>query len=334
MFFTAVVTSCENELKEKASLHVSVVQNTNVAVQGDTIVVKKGSPITFLLNGDPDFITFFSGEAGKKYEYRHRTTIDAAEIASSKLTFSVWAQYGNSSTIPGVLSIYQSENFPGLQKNKFAEDSVLVENTAWQELIEQSQLPQAAGNAASAQLYEVDMLPYLGKRLTIAIKYKGVSNVAAQPRINFVGMKIVNRMKDGTTTTLNASNLGFTAVNMCHRLQLNDQKNMTTDRAYGTVTSNISGIWNLKDASHGNFFIHSSNANTALKYSWLVSDYVLVNACSPDAGTNISTIHQTLSSYEYTYTKKGVYTATFLGVNGNYEQESSAISEQIIKVID
>ena len=32
--------------------------------------------------------------------------------------------------------------------------------------------------------------------------------------------------------------------------------------------------------------------------------------------------------------KKGVYTATFLAVNGNFEQESSAISEQIIKVID
>ena len=231
--------------------------------------------------------------------------------------------------------MYISDSFPGLYKNNFAADSALVETSAWKDLVPQSDLPQApVSSVTGAKSFDLDMTPYLGKAITIAVKYKGQNNSAAQPRVNFVKMQIVNRMKDGTSSTLMASNMGFTAVNMCNRLHLEDQKSMTNNRAYGTVTNNTAGIWNLTGVAKGNFFIHSSNAKRALKYSWLVSNHILVNACTPDLGVNIKNISRNLDAYSYVYNTTGTYKATFLAVNGNYKKTSSVIRQMNIKVVE
>ena len=109
---------------------------------------------------------------------------------------------------------------------------------------------------------------------------------------------------------------------------------MTANREYGTVTNNVSGIWNLASAGSGNFFIHSSGVGTALKYSWLVSDLIMVNVCSPDQGTPIKNISGRLDSYTYTYDEVGVYKATFVATNGNYKHESRVVRELNIKVTE
>lgn len=335
LFCGFALASCDSELEEKVSLNVGVTADGNVKTVGDTVIVKKGKPVEFRLGGNPDFITFFSGEPGSKYEYRERVMIDAADIASSHLMFSVWEQYGNAASAAGVLSMYISDSFPGLYKNNFAADSALVETSLWKDLVPQSDLPQApVSSVAGAKSFDLDMKPYLGKAITIAVKYKGQNNSAAQPRVNFVKMQIVNRMKDGTSSTLMASNMGFTAVNMCNRLHLEDQKSMTNNRAYGTVTNNTAGIWNLTGVAKGNFFIHSSNAKRALKYSWLVSNHILVNACTPDVGVNIKNISRNLDAYSYVYNTTGTYKATFLAVNGNYKKTSSVIRQINIKVVE
>ena len=51
-------------------------------------------------------------------------------------------------------------------------------------------------------------------------------------------MQIVNGMNNGQTGTFAAASFGFTPVNMLQRRNLSDQKGMTSNRAYGTVTNN------------------------------------------------------------------------------------------------
>lgn len=325
---------CSDELNEKADLLVGVATNDHTSMNGDTVVVKKGEALDFTFSGSPDNIVFFSGEPGAKYEYKDRVEVDAADIVSSRLTFSVWAQYGNAKTAVNVLRMYVSDSFTGLAKNNFKADSALVEDFAWNELVPQADLPQAPGSAKTAKAFDIDMTPYLGKRIALAVSYQPKDNSAAQPRENFVGMKIVNTMKDGTTSTLYAGNFGFTAVNMmCHH-NLDDQRTMTANREYGTVTNNTSGIWNLSDAGRGNFSIHSSGTGKALKYSRLVTDLFTINACSPDQGLAIKNISQRLDSYNYTYSKAGLYKAVFIATNSNYKHESRVIREVHVKVVD
>ena len=56
------LASCDKELKEETAMEVGVVTDSNVSFDGKTVTVKKGSPVTFSFDGDPDFISFFSGE--------------------------------------------------------------------------------------------------------------------------------------------------------------------------------------------------------------------------------------------------------------------------------
>src|SRR5574344_1144222 len=166
--------ACENELKTDTALNVGVTTSSDVSFDGTTVTVKKGTPVQFNLDGDPDCISFFSGEIGHKYEYRERISVDANDVTSSTMTFSVWAQYGNAACTQGVLTMYVSDQFGGMKKNDFAADSVTVENFAWNELVPQADLPQApVANASKATSFTIDMKPYLGKKVTFAIRYKG-----------------------------------------------------------------------------------------------------------------------------------------------------------------
>lgn len=318
-------TACESEFTNDAELNVNIETNEQVSFDGQTITVKSGTPVKFLFNGDPDCLTFFSGEAGKEYKHRERVTVDESEVESSTLKFKVTPQYGKPANI---LTMYVSTDFPGLHKGDFDADSVLVEQHNWQTLIPSSDFP----TATKAQSYEVDMKPYMGQRIAIAICYRGQDASATQTRFTFNNMQIVNRMTNGQETAFTAASFGFTPVNMLHRHHLSDQKGMTANRAYGTVTNNTSGIWNFKDMNA--FFIHSSGSNTALKYSWLVSNLFVVNACSPDKGTGLKNITQSLDSYTYTYYTPGTYTATFIGTNSNHKQESSVVTEYKVVVTE
>ena len=185
LFFGA----CSDGLDEAVGLHVKVATNENVSFDGQIITAKKGTPIEFILSGDPDFLTFFSGEAGSKYEYRERETIDPSQIKSSMLNFSIWFQYGNPSTTLEK-HVYISDEFTGLYKDNFEADSLLVEqfekDGKWKELVPQSAFPTAAvGNADLATPYSFDMKEYMGKRIAIAICYRGIDNTVAQSKMYF-----------------------------------------------------------------------------------------------------------------------------------------------------
>lgn len=339
---------CEGEMNKDVALSVVAEQTDNVKTVGDTIVVKAGEPVNFLFSGDPDFITFYSGEAGSKYIYRNRTEVAAEDIASSTLSFKVWYQYGklpdmSQAGATSLVSMFISDSFTGLAKNDFTADSTLVESFSWKPLVADADMPQTIkGSEAKADAYSIDMMPYVTSTFTLAIRYcsksvpmkaDGVSSVSAQPKAYFSGMTIVNKMKDGTTTKLYASDFGLTPVNMFCHLNLTDQKTMTTNREYGSVTNNTSGFWNLTGASTGSFFIHSSNAGTHYKYTWLVSNPIRMNLCSPDKGTAIKAINNDLGNYSYTYATPGVYTATFVAANDNYKHTSAVVREVNVKVV-
>lgn len=343
-----MTTGCEGEFDKDAALSVTAEQTDNVSTVGDTIVVKAGEPVNFLFSGDPDFITFYSGEAGSKYIYRDRTEVAAEDIASSTLSFKVWYQYGKmpdmtQSDATSLVSMFISNDFPGLAKNNFTADSALVDGYRWNALVADADMPQTIkGAEGKADAYTIDMKDYATTTFTLAIRYcsksvamkaDGVSSVATQPKAYFSSMRIVNKMKDGTSTELYASDFGFTPVNMFCHLNLSDQKTMTTNREYGSVTNNTSGVWNMSGASTGSFFIHSSAAGTHYKYAWLVSNPIKMNLCSPDKGIAIKSTNNDLGNYSYTYATPGVYKATFVATNANYKNTSSVIKEVNVKVV-
>lgn len=330
--------ACDDGLDEEAVLGVRVATNENVSFDGQIVTVKKGTPVEFILSGNPDFLTFFSGEAGSKYQYRQRETIDPEQIKKSTLEFAVWFQYGNPVTMLEK-HIYISDQFTGLYKDNYEADSVLVEQFEkeglWKELVPQASLPSAAvGTADKATPFSIDMSEYMGKRIAIAFCYRGIDNTAAQSKMYIEKMRVANVLSDGQTVEYPAGSFGFTPVNMKNKWNLKDQKGMTKDREYGTVTNNTNGIWNLTGIGAGSFFIQSSNPNDPLKYSWLVSDLITINSCTPDRGTKIKDVTQRLEAYTYTYNEIGIYNVTFLATNANIDHSSSTTRHLVVNVVE
>lgn len=340
--------SCSDGLlKDFSGVDISVETNDAVTLENNIVTVERGTSVKFNISGEPDNITFYSGETGHNYDYRNRTTIDVGQINSSIMTFDIEPQYSTNAAYVDLFNMYISESFPGLYKDDFEEDcNQLAGFTEWTDWVSQDQLPQ---NSSTTTHHEIDMMPYMGSNVTLAIHYHPSSDANVQPKLNFRNFKITNTLANGTTVELTAGNMGFTPVNVWSSdlsvIQIKDddlKKNngyyddsgnlIESALWYGTVSNNIWGMWNLESASAGYFYVHSTDAGKGIRESWLVSDYLVINECTPDEGIVIKNISNRLETYEYTYEEVGTYKATFVLNNVNYKNEESKIITMVINV--
>lgn len=347
-FLLTGITACEKEMKVDTTLNVDVASGQDVSFDGKTVTVKKGTPVTFNFDGDPDYLTFFSGELFKEYKHKDRTAMQLEDLDICELSFGVTAVSGKLENAD--ITVHVSDKFPGLAKNNFEADRLLLDQEfkEWEVLLEKGsgEYPEKVwGNETDATKPEnvkwvtKDLKSYLGKNITFAISYKGMFNTAAQPKFLFLKMQMKKVFNNGLGSTLTANGFGFTPVNMLCKEGLTDQaaasyKPVSTDKEYGYVTNNIAGLWKLADWT--NFSIHSSGTNAVLKYSWLVSNPIAIDAaCQPDKGMAIKNITQSLPAYTHTYAQTGTYTATFVANNANYvHQGGEVVRELTINVIE
>lgn len=331
----AMITSCDNELTEDVNMGIGVEQNEGVSMQGDVVTVKAGTPVEFKFAGDPDNILFYSGEPGSVYEHRERTEVSSDQIVRATLHFKIWTQYGIAAAYKNGLEIFISDKFPGLSKQNFKEDSVLVEKFAWDEAVPKANLPQGQKKIDQALSYDIDITDYRDKEMTLALHYQATDDKKnSMPRYNFIEMYIENERSDGFVSRYWPSQFGFTAVNMMCNHYLDSQKKMVNNREYGTITDGTPGLWNLTNAKNGCFFIAGGGKNTGNKNGWLVSDGLVTTHCEPDQGVIIKNITQDVPTYTYTYNKVGEYKATFIATKVNYKNDSRIMKELTIKVVE
>ena len=268
-----VFASCDKSLQQDLSdAGVSVVADEQVKYENNVITVKKGTPITFALEGNPDYITFFSGEIGHQYKYRNRQEINPEDVEECNFKFTVAVPTGGTSaSCKDQLDIlYLAEEidtetgevtvpaFPGLSKSDYEADSILVESTAWKTLVPRTDLPQ---NVNSSVTRSVSVKEFIGRKLTLAIvlnkdrKKDMVTNpdtgkpwTNVQSQFAFTNMRIETVWKNGRVTNSYAAAFGFTPLNMDWRKGFADQmsgKVFVAGDGYGSVTTGTPGLWNL-----------------------------------------------------------------------------------------
>lgn len=366
--------SCSKEMTEGLDeVNVSVVTSEDVTANGSIITVKKGTPVEFSIAGEPDFVTFFSGELGHQYIYRQRVETLVSDIVSSKLKFNMYKEgsyYVTGAKYNNTMNIYYAysdpdngvEGFPGLSKTDFKADSTLVADFPWKEMFPRTAFDNLGGNVveASRQPFEMDVKNYIGKNLVIAIAYNGdekknPKNTGGeqvnQPKYYFDAMNIENALRNDTVTQQYAGEFMFTALNFNHENLYNQSianeeteykgndwtsvsNYLPADLAYGTVTANVAGLWNMNNVANGSFFIHGTAKEYEWKTAWLVSDPINITACKPDQGVSVKNLSQDIRSYSYTYEKVGTYRATFLITNANYKHDDSQVYTVVVNVTD
>lgn len=308
----ALLSSCQDEMTRKVDLSASVSPLTEgLAFRGDTAVVKAGTDVIFQFKGDPDFISFFSGEPGRVYANIDRTAVPVEEIKESHLTFKIKPEYG---TIPNTFSVFVSDEFAGLKGNDFDADKLAIEQGKWQDITDLCNLPVKSGQEVDVN---IDLRPYIGKELTFAFKYKTDQNKQAQPRWTMSGMNIATEFKDGTSGQLKADAFAFTAIDFLNK----------EDDPYAAKGGE--GRWDIRKVSEMNpvILIASSKVGQPMNEDWLVSKPLFINETTPDTGVAIKDISDNLSQFRYTYFKPGTYKVSFVASNGNYEAFSRVVKE-------
>lgn len=312
------VISCDDKVESANSFAVSTEKQT----------YKVGEPITFNFNGNPDYITFYSGEPNNEYKHRFRTEIDPEDIEALTLTFDVFAQYGRSfpdqPEFP--LRVFLSDQFGGLKKdsNEKDEQRIAELETSADDVTAESGMPSKANERNSLSL---DISKY-AKNFTLAFKFEGYQDaLSAQRTLTVSNLQITSKLKNGQELSIGqAMDLSFIAYDF---MELPQQAE--GNRYYVGATN---GSWNLNNIGKNEFKIAGGPKGFHANLDWLISTPMMLNKAMPDKGNAIKDITINLSSYIFTYDKPGKYEVNFVGGNANHKGQKEVVRTLIIEVTE
>ena len=312
------VISCDDKVESANSFAVSTEKQT----------YKVGEPVTFNFKGNPDYITFYSGEPNSEYKYRFRTEIDPEDIEALTLTFDVFAQYGrpfpDQPEFP--LSVFLTDQFEGLKKDSNEKDRARIEeleNSA-DNVTAGSGMPSKANERNSLSL---DISKY-AKNFSLAFKYEGFKDdTSAQRTFTISNMIINSKLKNGQELSIaQAMDLGFIAYDM------GDEADLFEGNPY--YVGATQGSWNLSNIGKNELKIVGGPKSFHANLDWLVSTPMKLNKAMPDKGNAIKDITINLSSYIFTYDKPGKYEVNFVGGNANHKGQKEVVRTLIIEVTE
>ena len=270
------------------------IKNVDFNVTTDSASYKVGGIVNFYFSGNPDIITFYSGEPGSIYSNRNRDT------ASGNITANFYTArlYGNSTK---ALSFLVSNDFTGIY------DSTNLTNATWTDISYRATFGTTSTAAASGTISLNDFVNPQ-QPLFLAFRYIGlVGPGIKQSRWNVNSFNVNNTLADSTSYSLaNILSASWTAVSITNDSL--DQK------------------WII--GSTGLFINSSSVANE----QWVVTKPLQCNSVVPDNGVTIKGISTQMSVYPYVFSKPGVYHIAFIGINSNAYGQNSVLRTLTITI--
>lgn len=296
----------------------------NFSVEASQMEVVAGEPVTFFFEGNPNFITFFSGEEGHQYVNRNRETLDASEIDSSYISFNTELKYGAQKNS---LRVYLSKDFPGLTLKDTVADRELIQTHQWVDITEQCKLI----DGKLTKVEKVSLDDYRDN-MTLAFQFIGSTKASPQRTAIVSNLKVTNVLQSGKSIGVaDASQLNFS----CFDITPSNPEN----NCYKKITSGalIKGSWSLIEIAKNKMQLQggaSSAKPWADNDDWLISTPMKLNKCMPDTGESIKDINRRVTQYNHTFTTPGTYTVSFLAGNSNIEGDMVELKEVTITVTE
>lgn len=281
----------------------------NFEVHSDKNSYKAGEPVTFQISGNPEQLTFFSGEEGHKYAYRERTKAVPHAIT---LEFASNRRYGSDAQQPNSLRLLVSQRFSGIYQ------ADAITEGEWVDITDAFTLSGIQANDAtytpSGQV-DLSKLAALGFNLDpnalvyFAFKYSGHTG-STQPRwwINLFSLNTLTT--EGINLPIaNLQSAGWTSI--------------------GLQNSSVS--WLL---STSGLRFQGGAATIASNLVWAVSKPLDLTSVTPDKGVALKNMSTRMNSYSYTFTRAGTYEVTFVGNNINVYGENPSVKTVNIEIIE
>lgn len=307
---TAAATSCE---------HDEIYTPLEFSVQlAPTNTYKIGDPVVFNFDGNADYITVWNGDTGHQYRHRERTTVDLADIESCELEIEIQQQYGTLNN----LDLIAGNKFAGLDGSDAAADRPVVEAIAQSDYADWKVLAYTPNSANRFETYTYDITEFADNfSWGMHLYYPNPATTMRTYRIN---PKITVRFKGYDTQTYGYSDMTFVPFSLA------------SQHAGDPYIHNVSGNGNLKfqgeagSNSAANIVFQGFSAGAIAEIEqWAFMQPIALNTVAPDTGQSIKGVTDDVRSYEYTYTRPGTYTATFIAANGNYQGESGPVVHEV-----
>ncbi len=285
-----------------------------------------GEKVKFNIKGNPDYIYFFSGETGHKYEYRDRTTIAMENLETCKLVISYYADYG----LAGSLDVYASKTFEGLKGDNAAADLATMQAIE-ASMDENKQIPgwdklrYDEGDRKVWTTQEYDLAEYADS-FCLAFHWNPPV-FDKQQRTYWINFAVKTKFTGYDEVTTKGTALGMTSVSM----NVGDDPKITD--AYYKNNGNGSVIFTDSDKDIKMQGVGAGALPYALN-SWVLTKPQPLNHISPDEGLSVKAVADDIYEYSYVYEKPGTYEATFVITNGNYQGTERKIQKMTVNVID
>ena len=281
----------------------------NFGVNADSTSYQPGSPTTFTLYGNPDNITFFSGERGHRYQYRSRVSA----LGTPVLQFSSAL---NSGVQPNSLHLMISANFKGVAAGDTVTTVSNIGAAGWTDITSRAVLGTGTTATASGAVNLSDYADS-GSSVYIAFRYLAVSG-SIQDKWTITGLTVTNTLPDASVYTI--ANL------VANNTPITSNYGGATTFSPGWVTFPVSNTYPWTVTAGTSLVIAgaaTAAAATANAESWVIMGPLNLQKVTPDMGVAIKTMTAALPSYVYTYAAPGTYAAIFVASNYNVDRSDS-----------
>ncbi len=274
--------------------------------------------VRFMISGNPDVITYYSGEAGNNYEYKDRTSKEGGTL---NLSFQTRVENvdGFTALASGALKVLVSTNFKGTYSTSTdplvagSADSAMTNSATWTDITSRFFIPTTgvintfySSNEASLS----DLVTSSSAPLNIAFKYMAPTTPALGANgITIGSMLMYSSYPDGTTTNFNL---------------------------VPAASGNVSTIWKMvKAANAANTWTpsstqlkYTSTLTTAFSEDWAVSNSFYPKTAIPDKGKTLKNIaNNPVTNFAYKFAAPGKYKVVFLASNNRATGQKQVLKE-------
>ena len=249
-----------------------------------------GDTVHFNFTGNPDIISFYSGESGHNYDNRNRTSLDGL----SQLQFTSYAQYGAQLN---TLQLMISNDFTGTY------DSAHIYQGTWTDITSRATLSTGADNTASGI---VDLSDFLAQKKPIFFAYKYTGTFGSTQKTWTIKNFALNLLRPDNTvvSVANIANVGWKQVSI----------------------KNSAKVWTFTNPLTS-LSIAGGDATSADNEDWAITSLLYLNSVAPDVAVPIKNITQIVNSYDYVFSTPGTYKVVFLAVNATADAQQGTMKE-------
>lgn len=319
---TLLFAGCSKEIEVKSPDFDVTVSGKN-GTGGESY--STADTLEFIFKGNPDFITFYSGEVGRRYEYKDRLSADGSPV----LQFSTLRANG---TQAGSLALMISADFkgvvlkPGSAVRDTAATNANIAAASWQDISDRAAF--SAGSTMSSGAVDLSDFADRNKSVFIAFKYTGNTG-SIQNKWTITGLNVTNALDDGTSYTIASLAAPGTAIPNYGNTTYSPGWAVSYDPAlnagqYGWVfTAGTSLV--ITGAA-------TAAAATSPAEAWAVMGPLDLKKVSPDLGVPVKSIALKLEKYSYKYTSANNSRITFVASNNSPDQSERKVKELNITI--